>query len=234
MTRQGARPHTSGRHRSARESADPRPGQASAERPRRRSRPHVVKRSSADTGMTTPTRPVLLSDSDATSRAMADDRLATPVPVFVDPTGRRARRTRVLGVGAAATCALYLLLVAMSLVAAPGVLPLTVPGLGSLLPGPTAPQLSDTERRAVRHVAVTTPPTSPRAGAVGGPATSPLTRASTSTVTVASPTATPTPAATVTPTGAPTPVPTATPSPSPRRTGKPTAPPGNPHHTGHP
>lgn len=149
-------------------------------------------------------------------------------PVFVDASGRRARLARVLGLVVAAVCGLYLLLVGITLVAPPGVLPLSIPGLGRLLPGPGAPKLSDNLGRSVRPASVLTPAPSvgsPSPTAASGPGSSAKPGASATAGTVrptGRPTATPTPVVTGRPTALPSATATGKPSPATRRTGKPT------------
>jgi len=96
----------------------------------------------------------------------------------------------------------YVALVAVSLVGTPGLSRLSVPGLGSVLPGPRAPQLTTTTgtRRAP--------------GRVLPPAVSPSPSHAASAAPVRSPSPAPTPARQPTPTPAASPVPTRSPSPS--------------------
>ena len=174
---------------------------------------------------------------------MSYDGEAGVAPVFVDPSGRRARLARALGLAVAAVCGLYLLLVGITLVAPPGVLPLSIPGLGRLLPGPGAPKLSDNLGRSVRPASVLTPAPSagtptptPTPATARGPGSSSRPSAS-ATPGSAVPTGRPTPTPTLVVTGRPTAVPSAAatgkPSPAARRTGKPTATP-TPHSTRRP
>lgn len=62
------------------------------------------------------------------------------VPVFVDPSGRRARWVRVAFGSVAGLASLYVATVALSLVLPAGALHLSIPGLGPVLAGP-APAL---------------------------------------------------------------------------------------------
>lgn len=62
-------------------------------------------------------------------------------PVFVDPTGRRARLLAAASWLLGLLFAGYLLLVAAALVAPPGSIALQIPGLGPVLPVTTAPAL---------------------------------------------------------------------------------------------
>ena len=74
------------------------------------------------------------------------------VPVFVDPTGRRARWTRRLFVAVGVLASLYVATVGLSLVLPAGTLHLTVPGLGPVLPGP-APDLDRRPGRQAQQLA---------------------------------------------------------------------------------
>lgn len=69
------------------------------------------------------------------------ERTGVSGPVFVDASGRRQRRLRLGGSILGCLCGLYLGLVGLSLLLAPGVLSVSVPGMGALLPGPHAPQM---------------------------------------------------------------------------------------------
>src|SRR5437763_11703760 len=64
---------------------------------------------------------------------------AAPTPVFVDDTGRRHRNVRLIGWVLGAVMLAYLALLGISLVGSPGVVPLSLPAIGRLLPGPAAP-----------------------------------------------------------------------------------------------
>ncbi|HET7408406.1 MAG TPA: hypothetical protein VFJ21_14885 [Mycobacteriales bacterium] len=66
-------------------------------------------------------------------------------PVFVDDSGRRHRIVRASGWVLAVVVVLYLGLLGVSLVGNPDVVPLSLPAIGHLLPGPGAP-LIDTPR----------------------------------------------------------------------------------------
>lgn len=162
---------------------------------------------------------------------------AVPGPVFVDPSGRRQRLLGTVGFVVAAGFALYLVVITIALMAPPGVLPLAVPGLGRLLPGPGAPALSDSASgpavpavvlgpaASAGRAAAVAPMQAPSAavptdqsGVVGTvrpprPSTTP-TRAAPASVVAVTPTSPPTA------TGRPTAVATATPT---RTPGKPTA-----------
>src|SRR5947209_11272995 len=68
---------------------------------------------------------------------------ATQTPVFVDDTGRRHRVVRVVGWLVGGLTLAYLALLGVSLVGSPGLVPLSLPAIGSVLPGPSAPQIAD-------------------------------------------------------------------------------------------
>ena len=74
------------------------------------------------------------------------------VPVFVDPTGRRARWTHRLFVAVGVLASLYVATVGLSLVLPAGTLHLTVPGLGPVIPGP-APELDRRPSRQAQQLA---------------------------------------------------------------------------------
>lgn len=61
------------------------------------------------------------------------------MPVFVDDSGRRHRIVRAFGWAVAVVVVLYLGLLGVSLVGSPDVVPLSLPAIGHLLPGPGAP-----------------------------------------------------------------------------------------------
>ena len=67
---------------------------------------------------------------------------AAPAPVFVDDSGRRHRTVRVVGWVLGAVVAGYLALLGISLVGSPGLVPLSLPALGRILPGPAAAQVA--------------------------------------------------------------------------------------------
>src|SRR5438067_12879941 len=67
---------------------------------------------------------------------------AAPAPVFVDDSGRRHRVVRAIGWVLGAVVAGYLGLLGVSLVGSPGFVPLSLPALGRILPGPAAPQIA--------------------------------------------------------------------------------------------
>jgi hypothetical protein len=64
---------------------------------------------------------------------------AAPTPVFVDDTGRRHRLVRVVGWVVGGLTLAYLTLLGISLVASPGLVPLSLAAIGRVLPGPAAP-----------------------------------------------------------------------------------------------
>lgn len=72
--------------------------------------------------------------------AQADE--PAPTPVFVDDSGRRHRAVRVLGWCLGAIMVGYLALLGISLVGSPGLIPLSLPSLGRVLPGPAAPLIT--------------------------------------------------------------------------------------------
>jgi hypothetical protein len=135
-----------------------------------------------------------------------------PTPVFVDDSGRRRRVFRVFGWLTGAIAVGFLVLVGISLVASPGLLPLSLPGVGSLLPNASAPQIVTKAEPGHKKVPAATLLPTPAARAGGSTGTSPtpsatLTRGNRLT-------AMPTPSATVTrgnrPTVTPTPSASAT------------------------
>ena len=71
---------------------------------------------------------------------------AAPAPVFVDDTGRRHRAVRVVGWVIGVVVVAYLALLGISLVGSPGIVPLSLPALGRLLPGPAAAPLEAVTR----------------------------------------------------------------------------------------
>jgi hypothetical protein len=161
-------------------------------------------------------------------------------PVFVDPSGRRARWLARAFWSLGFVMALYTALVVVSLVVPAGVLPLSLPGLGRLLPGPTAPLIVDSKggHGSPEHVLAPASPspdatvrTVPAAGTTVSTSPSPLPHVlPTAAATTLPPRATPTAAPAGTkPTTAATGAP-ATPGPP---TTQPT-PRAHPHATAHP
>lgn len=145
-------------------------------------------------------------------------------PIFVDDSGRRRLFVRVLGwlVGGLVTA--YLGLLGVSLVGGPGVVPLALPAIGHLLPGPAAALLaptSDTHHRTPGDVLATTSAT-PAPVADSNGSASGATRAPSATTTAPTPRSTSRPRAT--PTASPSARPTASATPASRSTNSP-----NPH-----
>jgi len=153
---------------------------------------------------------------------------ATQTPVFVDDTGRRHRVVRVVGWVIGGLTLAYLALLGVSLVGSPGLVPLSLPAIGSVLPGPSAPQIADATKvthdpgelvpgdprttSLVGASGVTAPSTGSQAPTAAAPAPAP-TRTRTTTTTRPAPT--PTPTAARTPQGNPSPAGTPRPSRSP-------------------
>ena len=75
------------------------------------------------------------------AHVQADDAASTPV--FVDDSGRRHRMVRVVGWCLGSVMVGYLALLGISLVGSPGLVPLSLPSLGRVLPGPAAPLIAD-------------------------------------------------------------------------------------------
>lgn len=151
--------------------------------------------------------------------------LGPKVPIFVDDSGRRHRVVRAVGWVVGLLMLIYLVLLGVSLVGGPGLLPLSIPALGRLLPDPSAPLIKLDERGGKRLSEVlsgasATP--SPAAQTVGRPGARP---SPSSTVVATHPTPgasqvpsrRPTAQPTVQPTAKPTtrPTPRATPTPHP-------------------
>jgi len=139
-----------------------------------------------------------------------------PRAIFVDDSGRRARLVRRIFWVLSALATAYVVLVLVALVVPAGLGRLAVPGLGSLLPGPAAPSLSDAAGPPQRPSSLLASP-SATASASASPTTVPTTApssAATSPTTAATTAPLPAPSATV-PAGAATaPGQTATTSPS--------------------
>ena len=66
---------------------------------------------------------------------------AAPTPVFVDDTGRRHRLVRLIGWTAGGLTLAYLALLGISLIGSPGLVPLSLPAIGRVLPDSSAPQI---------------------------------------------------------------------------------------------
>src|SRR3954447_5819835 len=147
---------------------------------------------------------------------------AARIPVFVDDTGRRHRVVRVVGwVGGGLTLA-YLALLGVSLVGSPGLVPLSLPTIGSVLPGPSAPQIADATK--VKHAPGGLLPGDPRTTSVVGGArvAGPSAQQQTPPTPAAGPAATRTHTPSPTrPTAAPTPSAAHTPHGNPSPAGKP-------------
>lgn len=122
---------------------------------------------------------------------------AAPAPVFVDDSGRRHRFVRLVGWCLGILMLAYLALLGISLVGSPGLLPLSLPAIGRLLPGPAAPLVGGPERghRPGELVAPSAGPANGAGSSSGG--------------SVATPTVTPTPHPTAHPVVTPTSHPTA-------------------------
>jgi hypothetical protein len=163
---------------------------------------------------------------------------AAPTPVFVDDTGRRHRTVRLTGWILGAVMLAYLALLGISLVGSPGVVPLSLPAIGRLLPGPAAPLVDGPSSGASRPgdlVAGTVTAagaTSVDSGVSSGSAAQPgATQPGAAQPTSAQPTSAPHPA--VSPAARPKPRPTTVPAgagtPTPARTQQ-----GNPSPNGNP
>jgi hypothetical protein len=155
---------------------------------------------------------------------LADD--PAPSPVFVDDSGRRHRAVRVLGWFVGAVMVGYLGLLGVSLVGSPGLVPLSLPSLGRVLPGPAAPLIAGPAHSPASTGELIAPP----AGRVPTPRTP---AAATRPRTTARPAPTGTPRPTPTPTASVAPTQAAQPTPKARThaTHSPSAHP-NPHSTG--
>ncbi|AEA22836.1 hypothetical protein ACFQ34_08730 [Pseudonocardia benzenivorans] len=113
-------------------------------------------------------------------------------PVFVDGTGRRRKRIKLAAYAAAATCALYMAVVGVSLAAHQETPLLPLPGLGSVAAGdpetagileahdaddprtPQPPRRTDAASRAVAPVASSLAPTTSPAPTSAAPTTTPV------------------------------------------------------------
>ena len=172
-----------------------------------------------------------------TDPAAGDERF----PVFVDDTGRRRRWLRALGWLIGSIAAAYVALFAISLVGSPGLLPLSIPGVGRLLPSSGAPDIAGAghgRQRPSDLVATPSPSPTPRPALTGGPGLGPAATPRPTRAAGPSPTASASPGQ---PTSRPSARPTVTPTargsssshPSPRSTRKPTAHPTPTHTHGH-
>jgi hypothetical protein len=138
----------------------------------------------------------------------------------------------VVGFGLAGLAGLFLALIVASLVASPGLLPLRLPGVGSLLPNAAAPKIAG----GPGHKAPAGQLVGPGARVSPSPATdAPVSSPTRVATPAASPTTHPTPHGTGAPTAHPTPTGTGstTANPTPRGTGSPTTHPTS-HGTGKP
>ena len=146
---------------------------------------------------------------------------AAPAPVFVDDSGRRHRTVRVIGWVLGGVVAGYLALLGISLVGSPGLVPLSLPAIGRILPGPAAAQVAGAPAGGhdpgalISRASGRQPVSTTRPGAGGLAATSPV------AVTTRR-TATPTPRPSQSPTAAPSPPRTPQGNPSPAGSARPT------------
>lgn len=136
-----------------------------------------------------------------------------PTPVFVDDSGRRHRFVRGFGWALAAVVTVYLALLGVSLVGSPGLVPLSLPAVGKVLPGPAAPLVSDGSGSGRSAGELVPTAATPGARIPAGPATAVVTAAvplvarrqsHSRTGTGATTTSAPTPRSTPTATPAPT------------------------------
>lgn len=153
---------------------------------------------------------------------VSDD--AVPTPVFVDDTGRRHRAVRVLGWFLGVVMVAYLALLGVSLVGSPGLVPLSLPALGRILPGPAAAAIEPAAAGHTSH--------DPAAG-LPTPAISRLPATTTGRAVTTTDAATPRPTLTTRPRPAATPQPTAAATSTPAATHPPSANP-SPHGTARP
>lgn len=156
----------------------------------------------------------------------------TSAPIFVDDSGRRHRAVRAVGWAAGTVVVAYLVAVVVSLFGGPNLVPLSLPSVGRLVPGPTAPDLGPVLREvaAVPSATPSAEPTASDATAAtgGGPGEPQRAGVPTSQRVSPIPRPTRTPATTSSaPAVHPTPTPTV------RTTTHPTPTP-NPHKTSHP
>src|SRR4051794_28815198 len=97
---------------------------------------------------------------------------AAPTPVFVDDTGRRHRLVRLVGWVVGGVTVAYLALLGISLVGSPGLLPLSLPAIGRILPDGSAPQIGTAVKfghggRELRPAGQAVDPVGVDAGATG-------------------------------------------------------------------
>src|SRR5438309_1605790 len=97
---------------------------------------------------------------------------AAPTPVFVDDTGRRHRLVRLIGWIVGGLTLAYLGLLGVSLIGSPGLVPLSLPAIGRVLPDSSAPQIG-TPTKFVRDSGNQGPVVEqrPAAGPAGGGST---------------------------------------------------------------
>ena len=140
---------------------------------------------------------------------------AAPAPVFVDDTGRRHRAVKVVGWAVGVIVLAYLALLGISLVGSPGIVPLSLPALGRILPGPAAAPLGAATRGHGPREPVL-PPATPAGVAPAAPAVQPaaVPSATTRPTTRRTTTSTPRPTLSPTPSPSPTHTPQANPSPN--------------------
>lgn len=100
---------------------------------------------------------------------------AAPAPVFVDDSGRRHRAVRVFGWLVGVVMVGYLALLAISLVGSPGLVPLSLPALGRILPGPGAPPIAGTSSRSHTRPELVVPTAAARTPYAGQPVVVPAT-----------------------------------------------------------
>ena len=152
---------------------------------------------------------------------------AAQTPVFVDDTGRRHRLVRLVGWVVGGLTLAYLALLGVSLIGSPGLVPLSLPAIGRVLPDPSAPQIGTATKvgRSPRDQPSATPADASRATVVAGGPISAQPPLVTAPAPRRSPSAAPTPAPSSpahAPKGAPSPAatPTAAHSPSSHRSPK--------------
>src|SRR3954447_12923242 len=96
---------------------------------------------------------------------------AAPTPVFVDDTGRRHRLVRLIGWTVGGLTLTYLGLLGVSPIGSPGLVPLSLPAIGRVLPDSSAPHIG-TPTKFVRDSGNQGPVVKrPAAGPAGGGST---------------------------------------------------------------
>ena len=138
---------------------------------------------------------------------------AAPAPVFVDDTGRRHRAVKVVGWLVAVVVVGYLALLGISLVGSPGLVPLSLPALGRILPGPAAAPLEPVTRGEHRREPLL-PPATPTASVPAAPYVVAAVPSANARTTTRRTTATAHPSLSPTPTPTATHTPQANPSPN--------------------